>query len=145
MLIQFDPCLTPEGKPNHHPLQNVSVGSAKVGPWPTSPSWEPPKVTVVEGCQWRQHQKGTHVKQWRKQTAQAETHGEGLAISMPWLQAWILKWLWHDPTGRTSQTSMVWVSLTGAFNVGLLDGLLGVAGKMTLLVMKWISPENSLR
>ena len=30
-------------------------------------------------------------------------------------------------------------------NVGLLDGLLGVAGMMTLLVMKWIIPENSLR
>jgi len=26
-----------------------------------------------------------------------------------------------------------------------MDGLLGVAGMMTLLVMKWIIPENSLR
>jgi len=35
--------------------------------------------------------------------------------------------------------------LTGAFYVGLLDGLLGVAGMMKLLVMDWIIPENSLR
>ena len=33
----------------------------------------------------------------------------------------------------------------GAFYVGLLDGLLGVAGIMTLLVMTGIIPENSLR
>ena len=35
--------------------------------------------------------------------------------------------------------------LTCAFYVGLLDGLLGVAGMMTLLVMTGIIPENSLR
>ena len=34
--------------------------------------------------------------------------------------------------------------LTGAFDVGLLDGLLGVAGMMTFLVMTGIIPENSL-
>ena len=35
-------------------------------------------------------------------------------------------------------------NLTGALYVGLLDGLLGVAGMMTLhIVMKWIIPENS--
>jgi len=34
---------------------------------------------------------------------------------------------------------------TGAFYVGLLDGLLGVAGMIMKLVMKWIIPENSLR
>ena len=45
------------------------------------------------------------------------------------------------------QAKGFWLShaLTGAFYVGLLDGLLGVAGMMTLLVMKWIIPENSLR
>ena len=31
--------------------------------------------------------------------------------------------------------------LTGAFYVGLLDGLLGVAGMMTLLVMTGIIPS----
>jgi len=35
--------------------------------------------------------------------------------------------------------------LTGAFYVGLLDGLLGVAGVMKLIVSQWIIPENSLR
>ena len=35
--------------------------------------------------------------------------------------------------------------LTGAFYVGLLDGLLGVAGMMTLLVGQWIIPEKSMR
>ena len=34
--------------------------------------------------------------------------------------------------------------LTGAFDVGLLDGLLGVAGMMTFLVMTGIIPENFL-
>ena len=35
--------------------------------------------------------------------------------------------------------------LTGAFYVGLLDGLLGVAGMTCLIVSQWIIPENSLR
>ena len=36
--------------------------------------------------------------------------------------------------------------LTGAvLNVGLLDGLLGVAGMICLIVSQWIIPENSLR
>ena len=38
---------------------------------------------------------------------------------------------------------------TGAFYVGLLDGLLdgllGVAGMIDLIVSQWIIPENSLR
>ena len=33
----------------------------------------------------------------------------------------------------------------GAFYVGSLDGLLGVAGIMKLIVSQWIIPENSLR
>ena len=36
-------------------------------------------------------------------------------------------------------------TLTGAFYVGLLDGLLGVAGMMKLIVSPWIIPESSLR
>ena len=36
-------------------------------------------------------------------------------------------------------------TLTGAFYVGLLDGLLGVAGMMKLIVSQWIIPESSLR
>ena len=55
------------------------------------------------------------------------------------------------PPSRSSNANP-WIStttlgigqLTGAFYVGLLDGLLGVAGMMTWLVMKWIIPENSL-
>ena len=35
--------------------------------------------------------------------------------------------------------------LTGAFYAGLLDGLLGVAGMMNLIVSQWIIPENALR
>jgi len=35
------------------------------------------------------------------------------------------------------------VGVAGAVYVGLLDGLLGVAGM--ILVMKWIIPEHSLR
>jgi len=35
--------------------------------------------------------------------------------------------------------------LTGAFNVGWLDGLLGVAGMICLIVSQWIIPENSRR
>ena len=34
---------------------------------------------------------------------------------------------------------------TGAFYAGLLDGLLGVAGMMNLIVSQWIIPENALR
>ena len=34
--------------------------------------------------------------------------------------------------------------LTGAKSVGLLDGLLGVAGMICSIVSQWIIPENSL-
>ena len=42
---------------------------------------------------------------------------------------------------------MVYNLLVRAFYVGLMDGLLGVAGMMTSyeLVMTWIIPEHSLR
>jgi len=49
----------------------------------------------------------------------------------------------ESPTSNLSDkpTYRYWCVL----NVGLLDGLLGVAGMMTLLVMTGIIPEDSLR
>jgi len=52
--------------------------------------------------------------------------------------------IWFKGTSQGNQDlPQQW--LTGAFYVGLLDGLLGVAGIMTLLVMTGIIPENCLR
>ena len=42
-------------------------------------------------------------------------------------------------------TDFIHQFLTGAFYAGLLHGLLGVAGMMSLIVSQWIIPENSLR
>jgi len=39
------------------------------------------------------------------------------------------RWVYHN-------------KLTGAFYVGLLDGLLGVAGMIDLIVSQWIIPEK---
>ena len=53
--------------------------------------------------------------------------------------------------GNSAHEGASWqsIGLTGAFYVGLLDGLLdgllGVAGMMKLIVSQWIIPENSLR
>ena len=41
------------------------------------------------------------------------------------------------------ETGAPW--LTGAKSVGLLDGLLGVAGMKKMIVSQWIIPENSLK
>ena len=48
----------------------------------------------------------------------------------------------HQPV--TKIVHLILISLlTGAFYVVLLDGLLGVAGMMKLIVGQWIIPENS--
>ena len=50
----------------------------------------------------------------------------------------------HGPEAKWFHFTATKSFFAGAFYVGLLDGLLGVAGMMTLLVMDWIIPENSL-
>ena len=64
-----------------------------------------------------------------------------------WVSLCMAAWLSSRDSGSDLEPRIYhWVTLlTGAFDVGLLDGLLGVAGMMTLLVMTGIIPENSLR
>ena len=64
-------------------------------------------------------------------------------------------WLWRSPRSVLSLGSQAFHTFGGGTCLrgydllvrftSEMDGLLGVAGMMTLLVMKWIIPENSLR
>ena len=69
----------------------------------------------------------------------------------PWISPWNHHTLWKNSSAKRRGFSLQHIMearLPGAFDVGWLDGLLGVAGGCwdydITIVMKWIIPENSL-